>query len=145
MRMFVEVLALRGFAWGLALSGLAALVGCGGSDSLAIQGDVTLDGQPVGPGSIAFYPADGSAGAGVSAAIENGRYEIPAERGPAPGSYRVQISWPKKTGKQIPSLDPGFTTDQTVEAIPPKYNTDSTLKVSVTPGEPKHDFTLTSK
>lgn len=131
-------------ALGLALWVVVAVVGCGGSKNVAIQGEVTLDGQPVGPGSIVFYPEGGS-GAPASAAIENGRYEIPPERGPTAGTYRIEISWPKKTGKTIPSNDPGFTTEETVEAIPPKYNSQTTLKAEISSSQSKHDFPLTTQ
>ena len=35
---------------------VAAVVGCGSSGQVSVQGRVTFDGQPVGPGSIVFLP-----------------------------------------------------------------------------------------
>src|SRR5689334_9104257 len=94
--------------------------GCGPRQN-AIQGEVTLDGQPVGPGSIVFLPIEGTDSRKAAAAILDGRYDIPTDHGPQAGQFRVEISWFKKTGKQIPSADPGMMTEESVEVIPPKY------------------------
>src|SRR5262245_20523543 len=72
----------------------------------AAQGSVTLDGAPVDGGSIAFIPV----GAGeqqqrVGVPIVDGRYTIPADKRLAPGKYRVEIYWPKKTGRKVPIPD----------------------------------------
>lgn len=111
---------------------------------MPIEGAVTLDGQPVESGTIAFYPvSDGEAG-GVLALIESGKYALPADQGPLPGTFRVEVSWPKKTGRQIPSLDPGMMAEEMVEAIPAKYNRESQLRVEITSGQSTYDFHLES-
>jgi hypothetical protein len=121
---------------------VAAVVGCGSSNQVSVQGRVTFEGQPVGPGSIVFLPD--AEGAKVAAAIEDGKYQIGPERGAAPGSFRVEISWSKKTGRQIPSADPGMMMDEMQEAIPPQYNTQTNLRRELKAGENVLDFDLRS-
>jgi hypothetical protein len=124
---------------------LPAAVGCGGQE-MAVNGQVTLDGQPVpGPGTVAFYAEPGTDSPHAAGEIEQGKYEIPAERGLRAGKFRVEITWPKKTGKKLPSADPGMTVDETVEGIPARYNTQSELRVEISPSQSVHDFHLQSK
>lgn len=130
-----------GFVLLAALSTSAA--GCGGSEQTALKGKVTLDGVPVENGSIAFY-STAEGGPRAAAAIQNGEYAVPLERGLKPGSYRVEVSWQKPTGKKIPSTDPGFLADETREVVPDKYNVKSTLTADVAAGENIKDFPLTT-
>src|SRR5262245_22550970 len=95
----------------LPLSLLLLIAGCNSSDQVTVKGEVTLDGAPVGPGSISFYPEDGTVSRKASAAILDGKYEIPAEIGPSPGKFKIEITWPKATGKKVPSADPGIMTE----------------------------------
>jgi len=118
-----------------------ALVGCG-SNQLDLRGDVSYDGTPVDRGSIAFLPEPGTQSRKAAAAIKDGKYEIPADRGPSPGKFRVQITWTKKTGKTAASADPGMTIDETHEAMPAKYNTESTLIRDVSAETKTLDFHL---
>ena len=123
---------------------LLLMSGCGGASSAALHGTVTLDGAPVTNGSIVFFPVAGE-GPKASAAIEDGKYTIPAEEGLQPGVYRVEVSWHKSTGRKIPSADPGIMMDETKEAIPARFNTDSTLTAELTAGQAQKDFALTTK
>jgi hypothetical protein len=122
----------------------ALLTGCAAAPT-GIKGEVTLDGQPVGPGNIVFQPEPGSDSRKASAAIEDGKYSIPAERAPAPGTFKVEVRWSKKTGRSVPSADPGIMMDETFEAIPAKYNDSTTLTVEIKPGASVYDFHLKSK
>lgn len=131
-------------AIGLMTGIVAAVVGCGPSNQVSVQGRVTFDGQPVGPGSIVFLPDSGAEGTKVAAAIEDGKYQIGPERGAVPGNFRVEISWSKKTGRQVASADPGIMMDEMQEAIPPTYNTQTTLRRELKAGENVHDFDLRS-
>ena len=74
----------------------------------------------------------------ATGAIQEGRYTL--EKGPAPGAYRVQIYWHKKTGRKIGP--PDQATDERKQAIPPKYNEKTELKVEVKPGRNTLDFDL---
>jgi len=120
-----------------------AFAGCASESSSPVHGKVTLDGQPVEAGNIAFLPTAAS-GRKAAAAIEQGAYALSMSDKLPPGSYRVEISWPKPTGRKIPSADPGMLTDETREAIPGKYNTTSTLTVEIAKGDAEKDFALTS-
>ena len=120
------------------------MLGCGATRSPSIHGQVTLDGEVVTNGNIVFLPA-AAAGPKGAAAIEQGKYSIPATDKLLPGSYRVEISWHKPTGRKIASADPGMLIDETREAIPAKFNTASTLTVELGSGDEEHDFALSTK
>lgn len=132
---------LRFFQWVAVLALLQT--GCA-EQAASIHGKVTLDGEPVTAGSISFLPAS-SGGRKAAAAIEQGAYSIPATEKLLPGSYRVEISWHKPTGRKIASADPGMTAEETREVVPAKFNTESTLTVEISGGEAEKDFALTSR
>jgi hypothetical protein len=115
------------------------LLGCSGSDQCTIEGEVTFDGQPI-DGAIAFL-GGGEKARNAGATILNGKYKIAAETGPAPGNYKVQIRWQKKTGKKFKG-DDGTLMDDAKEGLPDKYHDNTTLTAEVRPGENKIDFHL---
>ena len=128
----------------LLLATLLAASGCGGnSGRMSVKGKVTLDDQPVEAGSIVFLPS--GEGTKAAAAIEKGEYAVAADEGLKPGKYRVEVSWFKPTGRKMESADPGIMMDETREAIPAKYNANSTLTAEITSGENVKDFALTTK
>jgi len=111
-----------------------------------IHGTVTLDGSSLTAGKIRLFALTG--GVGTDGAIVNGAYDIPADRGVTAGSYRVEISVERSTGRKVPDRDgeAGAMKDETVESIPARYNKDSTLKIDFDPSIDKaHDFDLKSK
>jgi hypothetical protein len=122
---------------------LLPLSGCGDASSTALHGTVTFDGAPVTNGSIVFLPATGE-GPKAAAAIEEGKYTIPADVGLKPGGYRVEVSWHRPTGRKVPSADPGIMMDETKEAVPAKFNSDSTLTAELAAGDVEKDFALRS-
>jgi len=123
-------------------AGVLAAAGCGGAGGVTAKGRVTLDNVPVKEGTIVFISSAG--GQKVPAVVKDGEYAVPADAALKPGSYRVEVTWARPTGKKIPSADPGMTTDERKEAIPAKYNTQSTLTADLASGENTKDFTLTS-
>lgn len=137
---------LRNGIASLSMFGLIiTLLGCGGPRQVAVEGDVTFDGQPIEEGSISFIPEAGTESRKASAAIIKGSYRVLAENGPLPGKFKIEISWMKKTGKKLASADPGMTADETKEVIPAKYNTASTLIRDIGTGENRLDFKLESR
>jgi hypothetical protein len=127
---------LAAFALLLALLGLA---GCSGKP--AVSGTVSYKGEPVDDGGISFVPVGGGAAAG--AAIADGPYTVEPARGPAPGQYKVEIYWNKKTGKTVPTPgDQDVKKPETKQAIPPKYNTQTQLTADIKPGRNVLDFNL---
>ena len=123
---------------------LIVAVGCG-SNQAGVSGDVTLGGQPIEGGSISFIPTDSTAGPPAHGKIEGGHYSIAARDGPAIGTSRVEIRWTRKTGRKIPAIAPapkGSFTEETIEAVPPRYNSKSELEVPVERGDNTFDFKL---
>jgi len=124
----------------LAITALLMLVGCGSDEgTTTVEGNVTLDGEPLPDGLIAIYPL--SSGKPNEAAIVDGRYSIPAEL----GKYKVEISRLVSTDIAMSDSDYGIEHEQK-ESILPRYNSNSELRMEVKAnGERTFDFRLTSK
>src|SRR5581483_1208881 len=122
------------------------VTGCSGGDAgrAAVAGKVTRDGQPVEEGRSEFWPEASNPGATAGSAITSGAYAVPRTGGAVIGKNRVKIYANKKTGKKIPNAY-GGTTDETVQAIPPKYNEKSDLVRDIQSGANPLDFDLQSK
>lgn len=127
----------------------AVLLACGcGDKTIAISGRVTLDGEALEAGSINFVPIEGTQSPGAGAVITKGAYEVPRDKGPLPGVYRVEIKAQRKTGKQIAAgspAPPGTMVDEAVEAVPERYNKDSQLRLEVKAGANPGNFDLVTK
>ena len=120
---------------------LAALAGCSGGRA-GVSGKVAYDGKPVDGGVIVFVPEGDAAGTKVSGDIVGGEYKLPADRGPKPGKYKVEIIWKQKK-PSAKKTDPDVVTpDQTIQVIPPKYNTQTTLNADVKSGSNELNFDL---
>jgi hypothetical protein len=134
---------------GLGLLWLFAAGGCAGGDKrAAISGRVTLDGQALEAGSISFQPIEGTQGPSAGAVIAKGSFDIPRARGPMAGVYRVEIHAPRQTGKKIAAgspAPPGTMVDEVVEAVPARYNIQSTLRSEVTAGNNSLNYDLSSR
>lgn len=129
-----------------AAAGLLVAAGCGDNRS-AVSGRVSLDGKPVEAGTISFVPEATTKGPSAGATIANGEYRVEGENLPVPGSYRVEITATKKTGKMIPAGSPapkGTMVEETVQAVPEKYNKKSTLQKDLKAGSNSLDFDLTT-
>jgi hypothetical protein len=136
----------------LCLLGVAVLLcGCSSDRRAGITGTVYLDGKPLETGFILFQPEAGTASPNAGATIEDGYYEVPRAKGPFAGSYRVEIHAFRKTGRKIPIAAPvslggsGAMGDEEKEAIPPRYNSNTTLREELHAGENVFDFKLESK
>ena len=127
---------------GIALACALLCAGCNsGSGKAKIHGKVTLDGQPVPTGSIAFIPADGK-GQTAGAIIKDGLYETEVSA----GAMRVEIHYPKVVGKRkLYDTPDSSTVDRTEEQIPAKYNTQSKLTETITVKSSVINFDLQSK
>ena len=126
----------------------ALLAGCSGAKykgdkRYPLTGDVTFDGQPVDVGSISFLPEGGS-GRASGGVITDGKYAVPEEKGATAGTYRVEIHWLKKTGRQLKDPESGEMYDERREAIPDKVLSDAELTVEVPMPENRRDFNLKS-
>jgi hypothetical protein len=119
---------------------LAFANGCGDSSGRQkISGEVSFKGKPVDQGSIEFLPGPGVA-SHAGAVIENGRYTITAEKGLLPGLYAIKISWPDLQGRSDEA--PGVPAAITMDLIPSKYNSKTTLTREIQQGANVIDFHL---
>jgi hypothetical protein len=111
---------------------LVVLLGCAGSEKpkYPVRGTVTFDGAPVEEGDILFLPGQ------EGGRIEDGAFEFLA----TPGSKRVEI----RASKLDPKLKNPRGEPTPVDYIPPKFNTQSTLKAEVTASGP-NQFTFDLK
>lgn len=128
-----------------------ALLFCNGcsetnENRAAIVGEVKLDGKLLEQGSILFTPAEGVKGGVAGVAIVNGRYQLSSGNGPSIGWNQVAIHAVRKTGKKVQKPFPAQDqmVDEQVEAIPPRFNSQSILKFEVKSGENTADFAVES-
>ncbi len=113
----------------------------------AVEGRVTLGGQPVTEGSIEFMPTGGNKGPVAGGSIQDGHYSVEEPSGPVVGLNQIVISEYKKTGKKVPMPTlggPGTMVDEIAEAVPARYNQDSELTREIKPGKNTLDFELDS-
>jgi hypothetical protein len=118
-----------------AIGALVTFVGCGSSsDRLAISGEVTLDGVPLGSGSIRFTSLESQKLLASGAVIQNGRYSIPAKKGLWPGTYRVEMSSPDLAAPPVMVRDTpdSMGIPAAPDRIPPEYNVNSEKTIVVT-------------
>jgi hypothetical protein len=128
------------------LLAVAFFSGCGDPDGgMRVWGEVTYDSEPVAEGVILLTPEAGHAAPTAGGLIKNGRYDMPAMKGPRAGvTYRVSIEGLKKTGKKIVSPQDPDGADEKNQFIPPEYNSRSMLKITVSKQAPENqkDFSL---
>jgi hypothetical protein len=134
----------------LSLVLLLLVFGCGKRplERSEIGGQVTLDGKLLKEGSILFTPMAGTKGTVAGGRIENGRYRLSAANGPAIGWNSVTINAARKTGKKLPQSlgsQNGKPVDAVVEAVAPRFNSDTILKVNIEPGTNTADFAVESQ
>lgn len=128
----------------------AALAGCGGrnyegAQRFAVSGNVTVDGEPMEHGLIAFMP-QGQDVRVAEGQIKNGVYSVLEEKGPNAGTYRIEIHWNVKTGEMGRNIDTGEPEYEIVkEGLPAKYHKNSELTAQVGPDRTTFDYDLTTK
>ena len=126
------------FATGLMVLAALLICGCGGGPKLyTVTGTVTYQGKPVQSGQIVFADAT-TTGPTATAAIKDGQYKIRCTA----GDKKVRITATQETGKMVEGAM-GATYPETIDLIPPQYNTATTLQCKVGPDEdPVCDFSL---
>lgn len=107
--------------------------GCGGDagpKGVPVSGTVTLNGKPLPEGEVMFEPADGK-GAPEQALVKDGTFSGTV----VPGAKKVRItSWREGSGRKDAAMGGAAPKEQ---FIPKRYNTDSTLTVTVEAGKPQ--------
>lgn len=110
-----------------------------------LHGTVTVEGVPLAKGQIRIF-ALAAGGAGTDGEIVDGKYDIPAHRGPTAGLYRIEIESLKATGRRVIDPDTRDWVDEVVNVLPHRYHSESTLRLNYEPGSDKpHDFHLKKK
>ena len=124
----------------------AVILGCGGSDGrLAVEGSVQVDGAPLDQGEIVFLPSGSTKGPLAAGEIVDGNFRIPANKGLVAGSYRVEITADRKTGKKIQADERSSDmVDQLEQYLPAKYNDSSELTAEIQSGGEPLSFELTT-
>ena len=132
---------LRPIQWIILWALATATIGCApDSGKGTVTGTVTLDGQPLKSGLIRFVPVDGQTPTAEST-ITDGEFsaQVPV------GEKRVSISAPKVVGQRRAYQTPDSPSiDVVEELLPPRYNVQSELTLTVTGGKQDAPFNLMS-
>jgi hypothetical protein len=125
----------------LLLIAVFALVGCSSDNNQGtVHGTVTLDGKPLASGLVRFDPVDGQT-ASADAAITDGSFTATMPV----GEKRVSVSAPKVVGKRkMYDTADSPTVDVVEELLPPRYNSQSELSITVKAGRQDAEYPLTS-
>ena len=122
------------------LGAISVLVGCGSSGPArsAVEGAVTVGGQPLPAGRIIFTPVTPSKGPAVSARITAGRYQMDNAVGPVVGKNRVEVEADLNLGFALDDEE-AFARRGAVpippSPIPSGYSATAQLSVEIKPGE----------
>ena len=127
-----------------AIAILAVLSGCGSSDRHTLKGTVTVNNQPLQQGSIRFIPLQGTDSPSAGSEIKSGEFSVAADKGPLCGSFRVEITASRKTGRKSRDRMSGEMTDIYSQFLPARYNSNSDLTAEVKAGENQYEFALNS-
>jgi len=109
--------------------------GCGSSSGRrAVKGTVTYQGKPLENGTITFQTTTTPPVMAGGSVIQDGKYDISAEKGLEPGTYRVLISAAGPPAKQTPAERAAGASPHASELIPARYNTETTLTAEIKAG-----------
>jgi hypothetical protein len=135
----------------LAIAALALISAPGCSPDgrrVAVSGTITLDGEPLESGSILFVPIEGTMSPSAGSDIVEGDYDVARARGPKAGIFRVEIRSQRKSGRKVQAPPPaakGVLAEEWIEAVPARYNRESTLRIELQSGDNPLNFDLKSK
>jgi hypothetical protein len=128
-----------------------SLVGCAGSggEPCSVTGSVTLNAKLIKTGTIVFEPM-GHGGARGGATITDGQYQIAADGEMWAGTFTVRIIGFRETGKSVAVFETlgdesGQDIAEVEEIVPRKYNSESTLQVTLAAGENTQNFETTGE
>lgn len=120
----------------------SVLAGCGGNPDgptlVSVSGKITLNGAPLPEGDVIFRAADGK-GHAYAGKIKDGSYSIETEAGKKKVEIKSMRDVPGKTTED----NPGEVVSVREQIVPTKYNSESTLEITVTEGgSDSTDFSL---
>ena len=119
-------------AWlGLVAAGLVAAAGCGGRGFAEVTGTVLVDGKPLLGAFVTFTPEAPDAVRSVGSTNAEGRYRVIRPGG--------------KVGAMIGKNRVSVTGGDAGRALPPKFNTQTTLQCDVTRGANVFDIDIKTK
>lgn len=117
---------------------LAAGCGSGGPARSAVEGTVTIGGQPLPAGRIIFTPVSPNTGPAVTARIAGGRYQTAKAAGPVIGKNRVEVEADLNLGFALDDEE-AFAKRGAVQIppspIPPGFGINPELSVDIKSGE----------
>jgi hypothetical protein len=141
MRQGACLAALLGFSLFVPLAGCSRSAG-----RQSLEGTVTLDGAPLAEGSILFLPQRDTTSPTCGGKISQGQFSILPKDGAACGTFRVQITAVRTTGRRVTRPQDGQQMDETEQFIPARYNQSSELTATVgDTGCNRFEFALKSK
>ncbi len=128
---------------GIAAAACIAITGCGRGNFGTVDGTVTLDGQPLEGGAIAFYPV--ASGPIYYADVEpDGSYHLKTSShdNVIPGSYVATVSY--RRGRPSPGMS--LREIEALEKVPFRYcnRETSDLEFDVVAGANQLDLAMTS-
>ena len=129
-------------------------LGCGGTVKtnyrplrlVKVWGRVTLDGEPLAGGFVVFESSDQSYSWGRT--NDSGNYYLmfnSERKGTTPGAKTVRIHTAGQLGEASAPIEGELTESSQPERIPPCYNTNSRLKVTIGTSSQRADFDLVSR
>jgi hypothetical protein len=127
-------------AGGVLLLAVTVLAGCSSSSQGTLTGTVTWNNEPLKEGTVSFIPTDGKSQTS-SATITDGKFtakDLPLT------TMKVQFSSPKPTGKKKKVYDTPDSPEIDIvdELLPAKYNTGSTITITIKGGNQEEKFDL---
>ena len=119
-------------AWlGLVAAGLVAAAGCGGRGFAEVTGTVLIDGKPLPGAFVTFTPEAPDAVRSLGSTNAEGRYRVIRPGG--------------KIGAMIGKNRVSVTGGDAGRALPPQYNSQTTLQCDVTRGANVFDIDIKTK
>ena len=91
---------------------------------------------------MAFTPLEGTEGPAAGAKIIDGKYEIDPVKSLFEGNYQVSIKVWKESKRMTEDFATGEKERGIIQILPPKYNSESELKLELVRGEDTYNFEL---
>ncbi|MCA9013916.1 MAG: hypothetical protein KDA77_01170 [Planctomycetaceae bacterium] len=138
----MKILTNQFLSFAMVFCSICVLAGCGaktdGPKLVTVSGKITLNGEPLPGGDIIFRPADGQ-GHAYAGKITDGTYTLDTEA----GKKRVEIKSMREVPGKTTEDNPGEVVNVREQIVPTKYNSESTLEITVTEeGSGSTDFPL---